>query len=63
MIRRDKRNIGKRVRATHPKSLYFGRIGVVRGFRGDESRGNPYVEVSFNGFVDTVSGRWLEKVG
>ena len=60
-IKRDKRNIGKKVKAIHPESIYYGRIGIVRGFRGDQARGNPYVQVQFPGVgVDTISARWLE---
>ena len=60
IVKRDKRNVGKKVAAIHPSSLFFNRIGTVVGFRGDQSRGNPYVMVSFNGVVETISSRWLE---
>jgi hypothetical protein len=59
-IKRSKRFIGRKVIAVHPKSGYFGRTGTIIGFRGGQSKDNPYVTVSFNGFVETISAKWLK---
>lgn len=53
MIRRDKRHIGKTAIVTDSKSHFFGRKGIVKGFRGDWGRDAsgkivPFVFVFFN---------------
>lgn len=45
MIKRDKRNIGKLIRINQPGTVMHNRIGKVMRFRGDHSRGNPFVQV------------------
>lgn len=60
-IRRDKRLIGRRVRVTAPTSKLHGREGRIVGFRGDQSQGNPYVQVYIDRLhVETISARSLE---
>ena len=66
MIRRDTRNIGKRVLITDGSNR--GHYAVVRGFRGDVRRGVPWVFVqiysNYDGHLfnatDYVSGALLE---
>jgi hypothetical protein len=64
MVKRDKRNIGKRVKHINPKSLFFGRVGTVKGFRGDIRKGVPVVSVFFDsvGFIEPIPGSNLEIV-
>jgi len=45
MIRRDSRNIGKTVRINIPGTVVHNRIGKVKAFRGNHSKGNPFVVV------------------
>ena len=53
MIKRNKQNIGKTVRIIGHK--YFdGRLGTVKGFRGDFAKGDPVVCV----YVDSVRSVW-----
>ena len=62
MIRRDKRNIGKRVRHINPKSAWFGREGKVTGFRGDIRKGVPVVNVFFDGcWIEPIPGTNIER--
>lgn len=64
-ITRSKKFIGRMAMAINPKSIHFGRIGTIRGFRGDQEKGNPYVTIGFLGLrgnlgvVDTISARGL----
>lgn len=58
MIKRDKRNIGKLVKVNSPKSVFHGRIGKVIGFRGDHSKGNPYVFVFIYDLGKTTGSTW-----
>lgn len=60
MIKRDKRNIGKKVRYL-PGHTMFGRTTVVTGFRGDcgKFKRNPYVTTTDG---NTTAGHLLEKV-
>jgi len=37
MIKRDRRNIGKIVRIDYPDTDFHGRLGKVKGFRGDRT--------------------------
>jgi len=61
MIRRDHRNIGKRVHVAVDSHPYSGRTGVVMGFRGDFSHRVPFVSVRFGLQVIPVRGDWLEE--
>lgn len=71
MIKRDKRNIGKRVRidAAHRNPLR-GDTGTVLGFRGNWGEGIPFVTVAVDAldpqrFVATplpIRGDWLTLV-
>jgi len=63
MIRRDGRNLGKRVRVL--RGLYAGREGLVKGFRGDVERGVPWVFVYLYDSKDIqpISGANLETIG
>jgi len=45
MVKRNKRNIGKRVKIASEGSLYHNREGIIKGFRGDHCKGDPYVQV------------------
>lgn len=61
-IKRDKRNIGKRVQVIHPESIYYGRTGTICGYRGDQTKGNVYCKVRIDGnhkqaIVDTMSAK------
>ena len=62
-IRRDKRLINRRVRVSNQASPLFNRIGTIKGFRGDQSSGNPYVMVLIDGHhIETLSAKSLELV-
>lgn len=62
-ITRDKRLVGRRVRVCNPRSKLFGRLGTIKGFRGDQSKGNPYLHVLVDDlFIDTFSAASLELV-
>jgi len=43
MIKRDKRNIGKRVKYIGKSKIWYGRELIVKSFRGDHSPGSPFV--------------------
>lgn len=60
MIRRDRRHIGKSVRVIDEKSRFFGRIGVVKGFRGDWGKGadGKIVPFVFVMFANDGYGSW-----
>ena len=45
MVKRNNLNIGKRVKVISPTSVFNGREGLVKGFRGDYKKGIPYVQV------------------
>ena len=53
IIKRDRRNIGKRVRIVGHKD-FDGRTGKVTGFRGDYGPGDPNVNV----YVDSIGSIW-----
>ena len=53
MIKRDKRNLGKKVRI-HGHKDFDGRIGIVKGFRGDFAKGDPNVSV----YVLSIHSIW-----
>jgi len=53
MIKRNSRNIGKRVEIIGHKD-FNGREGKVVGFRGDFDKGDPYVQV----FVYSIGSVW-----
>ena len=53
MIKRNSRNIGKRVRIVGHKD-FDGREGKVVGFRGDYDKNDPWVNV----FVYSVGSVW-----
>lgn len=57
-IKRHKRNIGKRVECINQHSAYYGRVGTLMGFRGDQSPGNPYCQVLFHQ-IETISAKSL----
>ena len=62
-VSRNRRSVGRRVRAISPTSKFFGRVGVVEGFIGKPRPGSPFAEIRFeNDKVGTVSTRWLEFV-
>ncbi len=42
-IKRDKRNIGKLVCRKSSNPSYNNRLGIVKGFRGDQAPSIPYV--------------------
>ena len=57
MIKRDKRNIGKRVEVDCPGTMWHQRKGTVAGFRGNyQNRPDriPYVTV----LMDDANGCW-----
>ena len=56
MIKRDKRNIGKLVRVIPHGTRSDGRLGKVMGFRGDRSKGNPFVSVFIYNLTDRTKG-------
>lgn len=45
MVKRDRRNIDKKVRVVSDGSIFNGREGIVKGFRGNYKKGIPYVQV------------------
>ena len=54
-VRRDKRLIGHRVLVINPQSPLYNRQGKIVGFRGDQDKGNPYVQVAIvNHHVETI---------
>ena len=68
MVKRDKRNIGKMVVVVPHGTAMDGRVGKVRRFRGDHSKGNPFVVVQIKnlngswGSAYTFPGSVLEKI-
>lgn len=49
MIHRNSRNIGKTVRYTCSNPIWDGKIGIIKGFRGNAKNGVPYVSVYMHG--------------
>ena len=45
MVKRDKRNIGKKVKVVTANETFNDLEGIITGFRGDWKKGVPYVEV------------------
>jgi len=45
LIKRHKSNINKTVQIFNLTPEWNNRIGTIKGFRGDHSKGIPYVEV------------------
>lgn len=53
MIKRSHKNINKRVKIIGHGN-FNGRTGIVKSFRGDDSKDNPWVNV----YVDSIGSVW-----
>jgi hypothetical protein len=68
MIKRNSRNIGKKVKIFGLTPEWNGREGIITGFRGDQCEGIPYVCVFIfdkhggKGSIYPFSGRFLKTI-
>jgi len=63
-VKRDKRNIGKRVVVSHVGSWLQGRTGTIKGFRGDRTKGDPYIQVYIDDLhhIETICASSLKYI-